>query len=367
MNDALKGAIRARKVATALVAALIGALAYGLSAIAFHDRPAFALSANEGFTVRSTVYSSYRSGSCKGAATAKLYPGRRRCLAVTVHDQLSVPIEVTALTMAVPSFTHTSSNPHTTPPCTTTMVRIPTLSVGAFTVGAGAATTIDRPFRLKTKGTQDACEGGTFKFSFSGSATYTDTTTTSLAATPTGPTKAVLKATVAPDSPSSDPYGPASATAPVHAVTFYSCGSTSSCNSKSMLGTTTLSTATSTAKVGVATYEVSGLSPGTHYYQAQYRASGTRTGTFAGSTSAVESVSLSSTKALHTNTPTGIAFTSGSSSGSSGTGSAGTLAFTGADIAAMVTAGVLLLGLGGLLVVWERRRHRSPASGRATS
>lgn len=363
----LSGAKPTRKVATALIATLVGALAYGFSGVAFHDRPAFALTANKGFTVTSTIYSSYRSGSCKGAATAKLYPGRRRCLAVTVHDPLSIPIEVTALTMAVPSFTHSSSNPHTTPPCTTTMVSVPTLSVDAFTVGAGAATTIVRPFRLKTKGTQDACEGGTFTFTFSGSATYTDTTTTSLSATPTGSTKAVLKATVAPATPSSDPYGPSSTTAPVHAVTFYSCGSTAGCTSKSMLGTVTLSTTTSSSKVGVATYDVDGLSPGDHYYKAQYRAVGAHTGAFAGSTSAVESVTLSSTKRLTQHTPSGIAFTSGPSQGSSDGGSTGALAFTGADLAATVAAGTMLVGIGGLLVAWERRRHRSPASRRATS
>lgn len=52
--------------------------------------------------------------------------------------------------------------------------------------------------------------------------------------------------------------------------------------------------------------------------------------------------------------PHGVVFTTGSS-GQHGT--AGALAFTGADIAAMAAAGVLLLALGGLLLVWERRRR----------
>ncbi|MGH9101253.1 MAG: hypothetical protein ACRDV8_13620 [Acidimicrobiales bacterium] len=345
---------------TLVVAALVAALAYGLSGLVFSQRPAFALTASKGFTVTSTVYARDRAGACAGAKTAKLFPGERRCLAVTVHDPLAVAIDVKSLSMQVSSFAATPSNPHTTPACTSSMVRVPTLFTTAFTVGAGGTTTIDRPIRLKTTHTtQDACEDGTFTFSFSGSATFTDTTTTTLAVKATGATKAVLTATVAPSSPSSDPYGPASTTAPVHHVTFYSCGATATCATKTLLGTVTLTT-TGPNLLATATYHVTGLAAGTHYYEAAYPATATHTGTFAGSTSAAKAVTL--TAALHG----AVVFTTGhGGSSTSHSTTTGALAFTGADIAAMTAAGVLLLALGTLLVLWERRRHRATGSGAA--
>lgn len=57
--------------------------------------------------------------------------------------------------------------------------------------------------------------------------------------------------------------------------------------------------------------------------------------------------------------PKGVVFTTGSSAPHGTT--TGALAFTGADIAAMVAAGLLLLALGALLLLWDRRRrHRAP-------
>lgn len=61
--------------------------------------------------------------------------------------------------------------------------------------------------------------------------------------------------------------------------------------------------------------------------------------------------------------PGSVVFTTGPTGHNGGSGAtAGALAFTGADIAAMVAAGLILLALGMLLVLWERRRHRLTGS-----
>jgi Ca2+-binding RTX toxin-like protein len=271
--------------------AVVSSLAYVASSLVMGQRPAFALSANKGFFVTSAIYTGEAAGRCTGSATAQLYPGADRCLGVTVHNPLSVAIDVNALSMAVSSFTPAPSNPRTSPACTTTMVNARPIFTRAFTVAANAAWTIDEPIALKTAGTQDACAGGTFNFTFSGSANYADSTTTVLTAASSRPTTATLTATVVPGNPGAIPYGPQSATAPVHHVTFYSCGASAACGagSKSSLKTVTLVTA---AGVPTATFSVTGLSPGRHFFEASYPATASNPGTFAGSTSAVESVTV---------------------------------------------------------------------------
>jgi hypothetical protein len=276
-------------VTTLLVAALVAALSYGISSLLVAHRPAFALTVNKTFSITSAIYANYTAGTCTGTTTAKLYPTTTRCLAVTVHNPLSVVIDVKSLSMTVTSFTPTSLNPHTAPPCTTTMISPPSLFTSPFTIPANTTKTIDKKIKLSTSGTQDACENGTFHFSYTATATYTDTTTTTLAVTLSG-TQATLKATVTPSNPASDPYLPGSHTATVHDVVFYTCGTTAHCTTKSPIGAVTLTT-TTTKKDATAQKTTTGVASGVHYFEAAYPAKGTRTGTFTGSVSGIESVS----------------------------------------------------------------------------
>lgn len=287
---------KSRKVtATVVVAALVlAAFSYGIASVVVRQSPRFQLTSGQNFSITSTVYATYNAGSCTGASTAKLSAGSTQCLAVTVRNPLSVAMTVSSLSMTVSSFTATPSN-HDTPVCTKTMVTAPTLFSSAFTIAPRTTMTIDKPITLTTSGgTQGNCENGTFHFSFSGAASYTDTTTTVLTASLSGST-GTLKATVSPANPSFDSNGPAAA--PIHTVTFYSCGTTASCTSKSVLAATVpLTTATGNNLAASATHTVSGLSTaGTYYYEASYPATGAHTGTFAGSTSSIESITVAQT------------------------------------------------------------------------
>jgi hypothetical protein len=307
----LKGLEKARKVVTtALVAALVALFAYGITSLATSHRPAFALTsaADPHFSITSSVDSTYPACT-PTTAPARLYPGTQRCLAVTVHNPLSVPLTVTALTMTLSSFSPTSTAPSGT--CTAATLPLPTLFTSPFSVpkktGTATGTTVlDKPIELVTKPdtTQSHCEGGAFHFTFSATGRYTDTTTTTLGAALSGGTNAVLTATVTPANPTSDPYGPASTTAPVHHVTFYACA-TATCSAKTELptGTVTLTQTTATTLAATATYQVSGLSAGTHYYEALYPATGTHKGTFTASHSTTP-VSVTVSAASCVNVPT---------------------------------------------------------------
>lgn len=281
---------KSRKVtATVVVAALVLAFSYGIASVVVRQSPRFQLTSGQNFSITSSVHTTYSSGTCVGPSTAKLSTGTTQCLAVEVHNPLSVPMTVTALSMTVTSFVATASAPAGS--CTLSTVTKPTLTAG-FSVPAGGTYTVDEPIKIKpSAATQSHCEGGTFHFSFSGAASYTDTTTTALTASLSGST-GTLKATVTPANPSFDLHGPA--TAPVHGISFYSCGTTASCTSKSVLAATVpLTTRTGTTLAASATHTVSGLSTaGTYYYEASYPATGTHTGTFAGSTSSIESITI---------------------------------------------------------------------------
>jgi hypothetical protein len=284
----LKKLEKARKgVTTVVVVALAAAFAYTVSGLIVHPQPKFELTVNKTFAITSAIYANYTAGTCTGTTTAKLYPTTTRCLAVTVKNPLSVVIDVKSLSMTVTSFTPTPSN-HSLPACTTTMISPPTLFTSPFTITPHTATTIDRPIKLSTTGTQDNCENGTFRFKFTATATYTDTTTTSLAPASPAPihpgTTLTLTATVTPSNPTNDPYGPA--TAPVKVADFYSC-TTATCATKTLLSTKPLTQKTATTKAATATFTTGALSTGTYYYEAVYPAKGTHTGTFTGSTSNV--------------------------------------------------------------------------------
>ena len=263
-----------RAISTLGVAILVAVGSYALSGVLVASHPAFALSAQKSFSITSKVY----AHTCTKTATAKLYPGEARCLAVSVHDPLSVGIHVTSLSAKVTPSTSFAAV------CNATWLSIGTLA-HTFTVTADGTHIVTTTIELRTTGTnQDNCEGGTFHLAYSGSATFTDTTTTALTLTGSGHQR-TLHATVTPGNPSSDPYGPGSTTAPVHHVTFYAC-TTSSCTTKSRLAktaTVTLSTSTSTSLAATATATVTGLSKGTHYFEAVYPATAEKPGTFAGS------------------------------------------------------------------------------------
>ncbi|MDA8309397.1 MAG: hypothetical protein M0Z46_02070 [Actinomycetota bacterium] len=268
-----------RALSTAGVAMLVAVGSYALSGVLVAPHPAFALSAAKNFSITSTVYAT----TCTKTATAKLYPGVARCLAVSVHDPLSVGIHVTSLTATLtPS---TPFSPVTTTSklakCTPSWLTLGTLP-HTFTIPAGGTDVVTTTIELTTTRTnQDNCEGGTFHLAYSGSATFTDTTTTALTITGSRHQR-TLHATVTPGNPSSDPYGPGTTTAPVHHVVFYAC-TTASCTTRSMLATATLSTTTPTTKVATASTKVTGLSAGTHTFEAVYPATAENPGTFAGS------------------------------------------------------------------------------------
>ena len=279
-----------RAISTLGVAILVAVGSYALSGVLVASHPAFALSAQKSFSITSKVYAE----TCTNTATAKLYPGVARCLAVSAHDPLSVGIHVTSL-----AATLTPSTPFS-PVSTTAKLTAckPTwLSIGSlphtFTVTAGGTRVVTTTIELRTTGTnQDNCEGGTFHLAYSGSATFTDTTATTLTVTGSGHQR-TLHATVTPANPSSDPYGPGSTTAPVHHVTFYAC-TTASCTNTTLLATKTLSTSTPTTLAATATDTVSGLSRGTHTFEAVYPATAGNPGTFAGS-SAIASTTVTAT------------------------------------------------------------------------
>ena len=271
-----------RALSTAGVAILVAVGSYALSGVLVAAHPAFALSAQKSFSITSKIYAT----TCTKTATAKLYPGEARCLAVSVHDPLSVGIHVTSLSAKVTPSTSFAAV------CKATWLAIGTLP-HTFTVTADGTHVVTTTIELRTTGTnQDNCEGGTFHLAYSGSATFTDTTTTALTISGSGHQR-TLHATVTPANPSSDPYGPGSTTAPVHHVTFYAC-TTASCTTTTLLSTKTLSTSTPRSLAATATATVTGLSGGTHTFEAVYPATAGNPGTFAGS-SAIASTTVTAT------------------------------------------------------------------------
>jgi hypothetical protein len=285
----LKRLENARKALTTLVVgALVAAVAYVVSSEVAHHRaaPKFVLTADPGFSITSELFAS----TCTATPTAKLTPNVTRCLAVTVHNPLSVTITVTALKMTVTSVTQPTSIAGD-PTCAVTMLSPPspaTLPTGFTVPGHTGTSTVDEQIKLTTEvaTNQDNCKGATFHFTFSGSATYTDSTTTTLTGTHSG-TSVTLTATVAPSSPTSDSFGPSGA--PAHQVSFYSCA-TKTCTTKTPatpLATKTLATSGKPTKSATATDTVPSLSTGPHYFEAVYTGTTTGTPDFAASTSSV--------------------------------------------------------------------------------
>lgn len=154
------------------VVALVGGAGHAVVSSGDPFTPALSLAVSRGFTITSTVFETYHAGACSGHATARLFPGRARCLAVTVHNPQSFSLRVQSLAMTVASF---SPGPlpqdPALPSCSTSMLSPPVLLASPFTVRGGTSMTIDKPISLSTEGNQDNCELGTFTFRFTGTAT----------------------------------------------------------------------------------------------------------------------------------------------------------------------------------------------------
>ena len=262
-------------MASSAIALVVAALAFGVAhTIVRPSDPKMALTSGSGFTITSNIYS---TSACSGS-TAELYPGTARYICFTVQNNLTVPITVGSISMAL------NNSPSTS--CAASDLSLPTFSGSLNVPGSGSASTAGVPIELKDDGDQSSqCENQTFDFTYTGTAQYTDTTSTSLASsspedTAASGTSVTFTATVTETDASSDPSGPAGM------VAFYSCPSSSSCSSPtSTLGTETL------GSNGQATFATSSLPVGTSYVEAVYGGSDTN---LTGSTSKVVTQSVTS-------------------------------------------------------------------------
>ena len=320
--------------ASSVVALVVAALTFGVSSAVL--RPAVSpLTAPSGaaFTVTSAIYS---SPACSGS-TVRLYPGVTDCAVLTVHNNLTVPINVQKLTASV-------SSPPTG--CPASSFSLPAFG-GTLSVGAGAnVSTSGLPVSLvDTRANQDACQGATVDLAYTGSAEFTDATSTALVASPVSPTSGqlvMLRATVTGANAASDPV------TPTGTVSFSSCP-TSACSSRTALGTATIDPS------GVATLTATSLTTGVRYFEAAYGGTGTD---YTGSTSPVQTLSVGAPISSSASTSGG----SGTTSDAKSSPSAVSIAFTGADIAGMVIVALLLIGSGTFVVVTARRKRRSSGS-----
>ncbi len=238
--------------------------------------PAVAAGPDSGpaFTISSTISSSATSAD----QPAQLSLGAQRYLWYRVSNPLSVPITITALDiesvdapatcslanleLGDPEFT----GAHVVPPRTTNVVGAPV-----------PISLIDLP-----SVNQDGCKNATFRFTFSGTAQYTDTTSTVLtssASTTAQGAPVTFTATVAAGN--ADRHGGR----PTGTVTFYTCAG-DGCDPTTVLGTATIGAGSQ------ATVTTSALPGGTTRVRAVHAGSGTD---FAGSSSNVISQVVTST------------------------------------------------------------------------
>ena len=266
----MKALRRVRDVAsTCLVALVVAALTFVVAHAVFHPSdPKMSLTAGSGFTITSGIHA---SSACSGS-TAELDPGTTRYICFTVQNNLTVPITVGSISMAL-------SN---TPPagCAASDLSLPTFSGPLNVSGSGSATTTGLPIELKDDGPQGPqCQGQTLDFVYSGSAQYTDSTSTSLATsssgnTSTSGTPVTFTAAVTETNASEDPSGSIAG----GTVAFESCTSPTCSGTPTQLGTGSVGTN------GQATFATSALPVGTNYIEAIYGGSGTN---LAGSASKV--------------------------------------------------------------------------------
>jgi hypothetical protein len=324
-------------LAEASAAALAALAVLGFWILVPHGSdPPLSLTSGSGFAITSAIY---EFPACSGT-TPLLMPGVTDCAVFTVTNHLTVPITVTNVSMAV------TSSPAG---CPAHDFSLPTFTGNLTVAGSSSASSTGQPISLLDTGAnQNACQGATIGFAYGGSAQYTDSTSTTLAASPTSVASAqqpvTLEATVTGDNAASD------SSLPTGTVAFSSCP-TAVCSSSTALGTGTIGAA------GIATL-ASDFSTGVHYVRAEYGGEGTD---FAKSTSQVLTLTVGSPATSAgtgagpgpiggSTTPTRVATTAG-----------GAIAFTGADIAGMVLGGLALIAAGTGLRVYVRRR-RAPES-----
>ncbi len=123
------------------------------------------------FTIMSAI-----SSSLSSQIPALLYPGVRRYLWYTVHNSLPVPITVNS--MGISGVTAPAG-------CSKANLKFDLATfTGALVVPARGTNAVAVPISLyDTNTNQDSCEGTTFNFTYSGSATYIEVYATSTAVT----------------------------------------------------------------------------------------------------------------------------------------------------------------------------------------
>jgi hypothetical protein len=261
---------RRRKVVQASVATAValGLVLTSLSILSNPSQPSIELTAGTDFTITSTVTT---SPGC--TAVALLYPGIPRCLAYTVHNSLNVPINVNSLNIS-------DVTAPTACPVSNLDVSGTTFS-GSLIVPATGTNTTSVPISLiDTATNQDLCQGATFDFTYSGTATYAQAYATTVAETSSGNPSDVgqpvtYTATVtATEASGQDPVP----NSPTGTVTFED-GSTTLCTTNIPVASASGTTSTATCS------PPADLTPGTHPITAIYSSSDTTK--FSNSTSPV--------------------------------------------------------------------------------
>lgn len=273
----MKALKRLRDVAsTCLVAVVIAALTFVVAHMVFHPSdPETSLTSGSGFSITSNIYA---TSTCSGS-TADLDPGTTRYICFTVQNNLTVPITVGSISMAL------SSNPPAG--CAASDLSLPTYSGSLLVPGSASASTTGLPIALKDDGQQSPqCQNHTLGFVYTGSAQYTDSTSTSLASsspanTSTHGASVTFTATVSETNANQDPSGSLAG----GTVAFESCSSPACSGTLTLLGTGSI------GSNGQATYATMSLPAGTNYIEAMYGGSGTN---LAGSTSNVVTQTVTS-------------------------------------------------------------------------
>jgi hypothetical protein len=193
---------------------------------------------------------------------------------------------------------------------------------------------------------QDNCQNTTLHFVYSSVGQFTDSTTTSLSVSPNPPVAGqpvAFATTVTAGNPSADP------TSPTGVVNFFSCSS-AACTDPVLIGTRTLGSS------GDVTFTTT-LSAGGQFFQATFEGTGTD---FAASTSSVFGTTVSPSTSPSTSKATTSGTLATAATAKSVGATRGTpLAFTGADLAALIGGGLVLVILGILLVIHVRRRFEA--------
>jgi hypothetical protein len=318
-----------------MVAFVVAALTFALAGVVVHpSSPKLALTSGTGTTITSDIFD---SPACSGA-TALLYPGATRCLVFTVHNSLTVPVTVQSITMSLDG-----SFPALPSGCPPSDFRFPSFTGSLVVPGGGASDSPGLPITMLDTGTnQDNCQNTTLHFMYSSAGQFTDSTTTSLSVSPNPPVAdqpVAFTTTVTAGNPSADP------TSPTGVVNFFSC-SGAACTDPVLIGTRTVGPS------GHVTFTTT-LSAGGQFFEATFEGTGTN---FAASTSTVFGTTVSPSTSKTTTTATVATAATGKTIRAT---HVTPLAFTGADLAALIGGGLLLVVMGALLVIHVRRRFEA--------